>query len=142
MGRNPNRFLSFGFVRNPWDRIASCYRFLVERRPRPEIDTVACFKDFLVQAQNGVTWIQDLKSMRSQLDYFTMPDGRMSIDVLGHFEFLAEDTALIARRIKCPISLVHKNRSSNSGIDYRMSYDDEMIEIVATKFAEEIELFG
>ncbi len=66
----------------------------------------------------------------------------MDMDMVGHFEYLAEDTTLISQGIKRPISLMHKNRSLNSGTDYRNSYDDKMVEIVAKRFAEEIELFG
>ncbi len=135
-------YFTFGFVRNPWDRMASFYRFLVEKRPKDEIDTVANFKDFLVQANDGVGWIQDLHSMRSQLDYFTLPNGRMQLDFLGHYEFLNEDFLSVMDRLKCTASLRHANRSSNNSSDYRKPFDDSMIEIVGERFSEEIDLFG
>jgi len=140
--RNPKHYFSFAFVRNPWDRMSSLYRFLLEKRPKEETDTVSCFKDFLIQAQQGVTWIQELKSMKSQLDYFTMPGGRMKIGFLGHFEFLNDDVNSISKHIKCSISLGHENRSTNFSSDYQRYFDNEMIEIVASRFSEEIEPFG
>lgn len=135
-------YLTFGFVRNPWARMASLYRYLAERRPKVEIDTVSGFRDFLVQARAGVDWIQGLHSMRSQLDYFTLPGGRMEMGFLGHFEHLAEDINLISREIGVSIRIGHDNRSSNMDRDYRREYDDDMVEIVASRFHGEISLFG
>lgn len=66
----------------------------------------------------------------------------MKIDFLGHFEFLEEDMNLVAQKIGHPISLGHQNRSSNNASDYRKLYDTDMIEIVGSRFSEEIDLFG
>lgn len=141
-GRCPRAFFTFGFVRNPWDRMASFYRFLTERRPRSEIDTVSNFADFLTQARDGVEWIQTLYSMKSQLDYFTFEHNRMQLGFLGHYEYLEDDFNSITQTLRCPVQLPHFNQSSNSANDYRTSYDDDTIELVADLFAEEISFFG
>lgn len=140
--KTPVDYFTFGFVRNPWDRMSSFYRYLVEKRPKKEIDTVTSFKDFLEQAGSGVEWTQNLYSMKSQLDYFTLPDGTMNIDYLGHFEYLPEDLEQISKQIGVQIKLSHHNKSTNTGLDYRKQYDDEMIEFVRNRFAEEIEFFS
>lgn len=140
--RTLNNYFTFGLIRNPWDRMASFYRFLVEKRPIKEINCVSSFRDFLIQAIDGVKWIQDLNSMKPQLDYFTFPDGMMKMDFLGHFEFLEEDLNSVATRIGCPMILPCYNRSSNTGRDYRDEYDEEMIKIVQSLFEEEIAHFG
>lgn len=142
LSRSPENYYTFAFVRNPWDRMSSFYKYLVENRPKPEIDTVWSFKDFLQQAENGVAWIQDLYSMKSQLDYFTYNGGMMKLGFLGHYEYLAEDIASVAESIGHPIQLHHHNSSSNTGTDYRDEYDEVMIEIVRSIFSEEIEQFG
>jgi hypothetical protein len=135
-------YFRFAFVRNPWDRMASFYRYLVERRPRPEIDTVQSFRDFLHQARDGVGWIRHLHSMRPQLDYFTSPDGGLEMDFVGHFEHLAEDLGAVGRALEIAIAVGHENSSSNARLDYRRSYDAAMIETVATRFQGEIDAFG
>lgn len=142
LGRSPQGFFRFAFVRNPWDRMASIYRYLVEHRPRPEIDGVSSFKDFLRQARDGVAWIRSLYSMKPQVDYFTTDDGMLRIDFLGHFEHLGEDLEAIARRLGVSVQLPHLNQSSNHRRDYRREYDSEMIDIVADYFAEVIGHFG
>jgi len=140
--RSAKDYFTFGFVRNPWDRMSSFYRYLIEKRPRTEVDTVGSFKDFLIQAEAGVEWIQKLYSMKSQLDYFTHSNDQIEVDFLGHFEFLNKDFASIVKQIGLSVSLCHANKSTNTHNDYRKSYDDEMIEIISTRFAEEIDLFG
>jgi hypothetical protein len=142
LGERPDGFFTFGFVRNPWDRMSSCYRYLVEHRPRPEIDGAATFKEFLCQMRDGVEWIRGLYSMRPQLDFFSFPGGHMRIDFLGHVEHLEEDVQAVSAAIGCPIVLPHHNRSSNAAHDYRMDYDASMVDIVADCFEEEIFHFG
>ena len=141
-GMHPRAFSTFAFVRNPWDRMSSFYRYLVEKRPRAEISGVAGFRDFLNQAESGVAWIQALHSMRSQLDYFTFPNGKMALDFLGHFEHLADDLGSVSRLTGISLAIGQENASSNRGGDYRRDYDADMAEKVAARFHEEIALFG
>jgi len=141
-GLHPRGFSTFAFVRNPWDRMSSFYRYLVEKRPKAEISGVASFRDFLDRAESGEAWIQALHSMRSQLDYFTFPDGAMALDFLGHFEHLAEDLGSVSRLTGVPLAIGQENSSSNCGGDYRRDYDAAMVEKVADRFQEEIALFG
>jgi hypothetical protein len=137
-----NSYFRFAFVRNPWDRMLSFYRFLVEQRPKREIESVTSFRDFLIQAERGVKWIQALYSMRPRVDYFTLAGGRLSLDFLGHFEHLQEDIRAIGSRIGHRIELPHINRSSNSEQDFREHYDGQTIELVANRFTDDIRHFG
>lgn len=141
-GRSPDNYFTFAFTRNPWDRMASLYLYLVEKRPRPEIDAVSTFKEFLVKANNRCEWIQSLSSMRPQVDYFTFPDGKKKIDFLGHFEYLNEDIKTVADRLDISLKLKHLNRSTNKKKDYRKYYDNEMAEIVGSIFKEDCRFFG
>jgi len=137
-------YYKFGFVRNPWERISSLYRYLKEKRPKLKIDSVGSFSDFLEQANNGVQWIRELHSMRPQCDFFrSQRSAPLSADFIGHYEYLAEDFAAVARKLGIPpVRLPHLNRSSNSNVDYRPGYTDRSIEIVRSLFHEDIELFG
>ncbi len=141
-GDSPLSYFKFCFVRNPWDRMSSFYRYLQEARPRKEIDTVTSFKDFLLQAEAGEPWIQTLHSMKPQADYLCALDGTINIDFLGHFEFLKEDLESISNLIDVTIPLAHQNKSSNAVADYRTDYDDEMIDLVARRYSKDIDLFG
>lgn len=137
-------YFRFGFVRNPWSRMFSFYRYLKEMRPRKEIDEINSFKDFLVLSEAGEQWINGLHSMRSQLDFFMDSSGSINIDFLGHFEYLVEDFALVSNSLMLPggLSLQKKNVSSSSRENYVEYFDNEMISIVQRRFSHEINLFG
>ena len=139
-----DEYFTFGFVRNPWDRMHSFYRYLVVRRPRKEIDGISNFKDFLLSADNGVDWIQGLHSMRPQLDFIINSKRGISIDFLGHYEYLLEDFNDVISNFNLgnSISLPSENTSGSSSIDFKSVYDDEMIEIVRRRFSADIDFFG
>lgn len=141
-GRSPINYFTFGFVRNPWDRMSSLYRWIVERSAKRDIVTITSFKDFLVQARDGVDWIHHFHSMKPQVDFFTFDEGIMKIDYLGHYEYLNEDLKEIEKLIGCIIDIPHRNRSSNAMKDYRKEYDDDMIQIVESLFKDDISHFG
>lgn len=135
-------FYKFAFVRNPWDRMASFYRYLRESRPRQEIDTVSSFKDFLIQAESGVKWIERLHGMKQQTRYFAGDEGALELDFLGHYEYLHDDFNQITKILKIPAALPHLNMSSNTRSNYVDDYDDEMVGIVERRFADDIRVFG
>lgn len=140
--RSPEGYYRFGFVRNPWDRMASLYRYLAENRKLKHMVTIESFKDFLKQSQEGVEWIEKLHSMKQQVDYMTGPNGQMKLDFLGHLEYLSEDIAALEAELGIRIDLPALNTSSNTKRDYKDVYDDEMVEIVASRFVDDLQHFG
>jgi len=142
--RDISNYRVIGFVRNPWERMSSLYRYLVERRPREEIDSIKDFPDFIEQAGNDTAWIHGLHSMRPQIDFFKSSDGHTLVgDFAGHFEHLEEDFLSVSKLLNLPdTSLPIRNASSNAGNDYQAQYSDRMIEIIGSLFREDIETFG
>lgn len=138
-------YFVFGFVRNPWERVVSLYRYLKERRPRREIDQVDSFENFLKLVADQEPWIVELHSMRSQVDFFRpQPDDNPEADFVGHFEHLVDDFMRVRQCLNLPEepTLGHANRSSNSDRDYRECYTPALIDIVAERFAADINIFG
>jgi len=141
--RSPVGYLTFAFVRNPWDRLASLYRYLTERKRRkPGVSGLTSFADFLDQAAQGVAWINGLHSFRNQVDFFRDAEGRMAIDFVGHYEHLADDVMALADRLGVPIRLPHLNQSSHAGRDYRRDYSDRLAEFVRERFTRDVDQFG
>ena len=139
---NPENYYTFGFVRNPWDRILSLYQYLKFKKPIKEIETIDSFQDFLFQAKDGVDWIKNLSTMRPQADYFTFDNGSILINFLGHYEYLQEDLSKISKEIGLSINIKHLNKSKNSHLDYRNIYETKMVDIVKDLFIDDVNLFS
>ena len=139
---NLDEYFRFGFVRNPFVRMHSFYTYLKEKRPRPEIESIPSFRHFLQQSCDPISWINGLHSMKPQLDYFTTADRSLEMGFVGHFEYLHEDLRSIESHLGVEIPIRHLNRSSSAETDYRESYDQETVEIVSSRFKDDLQEFG
>jgi hypothetical protein len=119
----------FTCVRNPWDRMVSYY---------------------FTPTQNPETW--NKKKFReifsktvSVQDYLRLDDGEddpfANVDYIMRFESLADDFRAVCTAIDIsPPMLPQYNRSNRE--HYSKYYDDELRELVRSRFAAEIERFG
>jgi hypothetical protein len=119
----------FTCVRNPWDRMVSYY---------------------FTPTQTPETW--DRKKFRKMIfkavpvaDYLRLDncehDPFANIDYIMRFENLVDDFRTVCGRLGIsPATLPQYNRSSRE--HYSKYYDDELRELVRTRFAAEIERFG
>ena len=138
-------YFTFTFVRNPWDRVVSAYFFDLKMynegvnrgRRRKIISELGAnkFKEFVSQYhQRYLRGPQVLYS--SQLKWIA-PD----YDFIGRFENLQQDFDIVCDKIGIPQQqLSHENKSKHK--HYTEYYDDETREIVAEKYAKDIEYFG
>lgn len=154
--RYPQYFV-FGFVRNPWDRLVSCYRDKIEwgavvedgrhRDPSErrlylgrEFEREMSFEEFVER----VAEIPDRRAnrhVRSQHTFLTDRKGRLIPDFIGRFESLSLDFETAMERIGARgVSLPHVR--SSAGTDYRAYYTDRLANMVAERYARDIELFG
>jgi hypothetical protein len=118
----------FTCVRNPWDRMVSYY---------------------FTPTQTPESW--DRKKFRKTIfkavsvaDYLRLDNGEgdpfVNVDYIMRFENLAEDFRTVCRTLAImPPTLPRHNRSSRE--HYSKYYDDELRELVRTRFAAEIERF-
>jgi Sulfotransferase family len=119
----------FTCVRNPWDRMVSYY---------------------FTPTQNPETW--DRKKFRGIIsnvvsisDYLRLDDSNVdsfaNVDCIMRFENLADDFRAVCTAIGIsPLTLPQYNRSNRE--HYSKYYDDELRELVRTRFAAEIERFN
>lgn len=130
-------YFKFGFVRNPWDRLASEYRFILnfpKHRRFQRVSAMSGMAEFLEY--------QRTRDKGSQLQMLKRRDGRLGVDFVGRFESLEADFAHACDQIgiKNARALSHLNRGK--GGDYRELYDDHSSGLVARYWAEEIDAFG
>ncbi|BCO09763.1 hypothetical protein GF1_21390 [Desulfolithobacter dissulfuricans] len=130
-------YFKFTFVRNPWARIYSMYRNIMNDEIHMHnygVDKNCTFNQFISK------WAGK-RMLRSQVHYLKNFKGEIPLDFIGRFENLDEDFKYVCRKIgACNISLPHKNKGSGGG--YRAHYDEVSENIVANVYREEIELFG
>jgi chondroitin 4-sulfotransferase 11 len=152
-------FFKFAFVRNPWDRVVSCYadKILhadvtdymyqngVFRRYAREYKNMfhmgMPFEAF-VKAICQIPDPQADRHFKSQHYFISDIDGRVLVDFIGKFETLSADYAYIAR--KCGLAdftLPHEN-SSRREKDYRRLYTPETRRLIAERYREDIGRFG
>ena len=138
-------YFKFTIVRNPWDRLVSCWlnKFnLKNSKPnfykKLDLDNTKFvdFKEFIskIAEKNNITLDKHWTLYHNLIPV-------TNIDFIGKFENLQVDFNIICDKIGIPRQkLPHKNKSKHK--HYTEYYDDETREIVAEKYAKDIEYFG
>lgn len=160
-------FYRFSFVRNPWDRIVSFYKYIGSPAEYP-------FRDFVLHHLRNGLWSRMHWFVRPQTD-FLYRDGKLLVDFVGRFESLAEDFTHVAGQLDLPTrELPFVNRSDarrspaypairrtlkalwpgspafgNFGgrpltryPDFAAYYDRDTCDVIARLYASDIEAFG
>src|SRR5215468_5087192 len=110
---------AFAFVRNPWDRLVSCYRDKIRGEVdgytyftiRPGVANCLARFDAFVPGMSFSDFVAAVSSIpdeeadahfRSQHTFLANDEGKISVDFLGRFERLADDFRLVQKRIGLP----------------------------------------
>ena len=78
----------------------------------------------------------------NQLDWLVDPHGNELVDFIGRFESLEADWAQIAERLRLPAELPHANANPEQRPHYSEFYTPRSRDVIAGKFAVDIEYFG
>lgn len=133
-----NSYFKWGFVRNPWDRWVSAYYYSLSwfKKNKPEELTEQKFKNF-----NSWTHYNDETVGKYGGKYGLQWKYVRYCDFIGKFENLQEDFNIVCDKIGITKQqLPHKNKSKHK--HYTKYYDDETKQIVAERYAKDIETFG
>ena len=137
---------SFTFVRNPWDRLVSSYEYLKNGGnctldAEDYLNLFSKYKNFKEMVLNWEEVFFDQIHFKSQSDWICDNDGNIIVDFVGKFENLQQDFDIVCDRMQIPRKkLPHTNKTNHK--HYTEYYDDEIREIVAKKYARDIEYFG
>ena len=140
--RDFEKYFSFAFVRNPYELKVSRYFYV------KEVEKVCSCTSFVewVTLGSPVKMLDETQSKEdwfpwSQLRFLMNKERELAVDFIGRFENLQEDFNTICDKIGIPRQqLPHKNKSKHK--HYTEYYDDETREIVAEKYAKDIDHFG
>ena len=136
-------YYTFAFVRNPWDRLVSNFKFKQynhrDKKSRPEEWAAMSFRDFILNT-NGIG-MQCTLSNKTQYDFLTEGGVSLSSYCIYKYENMEENYGIVCNRIGIRRdTLPHVNRTRHK--HYTEYYDDETRDIVAKKYAKDIEHFG
>jgi hypothetical protein len=139
-------YFKFTFVRNPWDRTASFYRFL-------GYDRFCSFPTFvarhLPRKMESKAWF-----LCPQADYLYGADDALLVDFVGRFETLAADFAAICERMGIEdrrLPHVNDSQKKRPGLlsrlrrrarPYREMYDARSRQTVASLYSSDVDRFG
>lgn len=148
-------FFKFSFVRNPWNRILSEYRY------RNYFHHLS-FKDFVFNKMPQPGFDDKYRHVMPQYDMLHDKDGKLLVDFVGRFETLQRDFDRVCEKLGLENSLLpHRNPSDKKSRDLKRRlrnilfmngenrhhglsdfYDDETREAVADYYRIDIETFG
>jgi len=133
-------YFKFTFVRNPWDRLLSCYKNKVE--PRRYCGFRQCW---------GMSFTQFVEYLAekelTKLDHHVHPQVRslpsgVELDFIGRLENFDHDIYLLRERLGVNSSRAVPRRNATRHAHYRAYYTDRTKKIVAKLYKEDIERFG
>jgi Sulfotransferase family len=154
-------YFKFAFVRNPWDRMVSEYKY---RGFPVKID----FKTYLFRRLPAPGWTDTYRHIIPQLDFVADESGRLLVDFVGRFENLQADFDQVCVRLGLaptplprvnrsleddqPLSFrelrkrlrraIHTREREHTFSHYTEYYDAESREFVGDMFRKDIEAFS
>ncbi len=141
----------FTFVRNPWDRLHSAYRFLAKGgMNRADVQWAAAHAAYLESFEGFVTDGLQVPTIAESIHIvpqthllFSPVYGYDAIDFIGRFENLRDDFETVCTALGATdAELSHENRTAGEKEDYRSSYSDDMRAAVGEFYRTDIDLLG
>lgn len=145
------KFFKFCFVRNPWDRFLSAFRYLktgginvLDQACAKKFRlNLMCFEEFVIEFSSNRRLQQQIH-LRPQWTFVCRNRlSTHSMDFVGRFESIDADFVEICNRLQLPLSVLEKlNRSEKKNpVDYRTAYSARMKDVVASFYRRDIHLF-
>tara|TARA_B100000900_G_C20462536_1_gene667893 strand:- start:127 stop:849 length:723 start_codon:yes stop_codon:yes gene_type:complete len=143
-----NKFFKFTFVRNPWDKLFSCYRYLKMgghsnyhmQWKNTVLDTYDDFNSFVEGWLNEKN-IHTFSHFLPQSWFLTDYKNNILTDYIGRFENLEHDYKEICSVLNTNTELEHFNKSDKVKKNYYEYYNDKSIDIVYKLYKKDIKLF-
>lgn len=149
---------SFAFVRNPWDRLVSCYRDKILGHVldftafHPERGVACCLARFdafrpgmpfdaFVRAVAAIPDREADDHFRSQHSFATNAAGEIAVDYVGRFETFGSGFEQVCRKLGLPALKLPCVQSVSTPRPYVDYYTPETRDLVAVRFHEDVSLF-
>ncbi|WP_196137745.1 sulfotransferase family 2 domain-containing protein [Aliikangiella sp. G2MR2-5] len=140
-----NEYFKFAFVRNPYERILSTYKYSFKQfkeHPKTSVAFVTRFKSF----ENFVLEWVNRKNISKHYFFYTQEryisdqTGKLLVDYIGKFETVDEDFKFVARKLNIDKELMHTNKSPKRKEE--TVYTEDMANKVFNVYKNDFMLFG
>lgn len=156
--RFPGLF-AFAFVRDPWDRLVSCYRDKIRGEVdgytfftiRPGVANCLARFDAFVAGMSFDEFVRAVAAVpdgdadphfRSQHTFVTDDAGQLAVDFVGRYERLADDLRAVERRIGLAPLALPRLQVARTPLPFAAFYTAETAQLVADRYARDVDLFG
>ncbi len=150
-------YFKFTFVRNPWDRVLSCYVSKIVnavKNPLPRKDEMSLYVKPIstLLGKNELTFDDFVQFITHERDGSADPhwraqhtfsydvDGLLIADYIGRLEIIDEDFNIIRKEIGTDINIIRSSQSGKKG-PYQDAYNDNSQKLIAERFKKDIQLF-
>lgn len=134
-------YFKFAFVRNPWSRVVSCYAQKVENKnPDWAFYYSECFDkgfEYFVDFIDRKNLTKADRHIRLQTSLIPVTE----VDFIGRLENFDEDFLYVLKKLGVKDAHIPQKNPSNH-LHYSQYYNDRTKEIIAQKYAKDIEVFG
>jgi len=128
-----NEYFKFAFVRNPWDRELSLYKYILKTPIHERYKQCKASGSFL-------NFIKTPRILQQQFNLISKQE-KDQMNFIGRFENLQQDFDIVCDKIGIPVQqLPHENKTDHK--HYIEYYNNETKNIVAQRYAKDIEYFG
>lgn len=151
-------YFKFAFVRNPWDRLLSCWRHKLSEKDSPGMEYPASLAESVFPGMPFSKFVEvvantpDSKAnphfqSQSSMIYGALNGGREKVllsDFVGRFENLQKDFEHVTRKIGAEkeLSLGHlMRRSTEESRPYNDFYDERLDRLVRERYRDDISKF-
>jgi len=154
-----SHYRQFCFVRNPWDRLLSCYLQKIYETPINTQFTIngvyrgfykkfgttfyagMKFPDF-VDAVSQIPDNEADRHFRSQYTFFSSPAYRFEMNFIGYFERISKDFESVRQLCGFPPDIQFPHLLKMKRGDYKNYYSKSLIERVGYRYETDIKMFG
>lgn len=136
-----NKF-TFAFVRNPYDKVCSHYRYRVKTNQTKLNDKPLSFSEWVLRSyhEQDPFYYDNPKMFMPQSKWLSDDSGKILVNKIYHFEQLNEDFKHLCQHLSIDAQLPHLKASKR--VDYRTFYDRKTKNIVESCFAEDFKNFN
>lgn len=147
-----NDYFKIGFVRNPWDRLASAFFYLkhggdnnnYDLGMKDKLNRFDTFENFVLELDSNEKFRNEILNeihFSSQYSWLMNLSGEIDMDCIGRFESLEDGFLILKEKLHKEDAQLKKHNVSNHK-PYWTYYNEETVEIVRKIYSKDIMTFN